>query len=328
MRAIQAATYGDSSVLSLNDAPVPEPGDDEALVKLEYAGINFIDVYMREGRYKESRTYINSPPFTIGMEGSGTIAKTGPGVSHIKEGDRVAYCLSLGSYAEYAAVPAWRLVKVPDDVDLQIGAALMLQGCTAHYLSHSLFPLEEGHTCLIHAAAGGVGQTLVQLAKLRGAYVIATAGTDEKAEIARACGADFAINYNETDFAQVVEDITDGRKADVVYDSVGAATYERSMKCLKKRGTLALFGAASGRVPPIDPIELAESGSIFLTRPHQADYMQNFSEINNRAQDLFGHIAAGRLKAVIDTVFPIQDAKTAHDTIEGRLTKGKLLLEI
>jgi len=328
MRAIQASRYGDSSVLTLNDAPVPEPGDDDVLVKLDCAGINFIDVYMREGRYKDSRTYLNAPPFTIGMEGAGTIASLGKNVTHVQDGDRVAYCLSLGSYAEYAVVPAWRLVKIPDGIETNIGAALMLQGCTAHYLSHSLFPLEDGHTCLIHAAAGGVGQILTQLAKLRGAYVIATVGTDEKADIARQRGADFAINYNEADFAKVVKDITDGRMVDVVYDSVGAATYERSMTCLKKRGTLALFGAASGRVPPIDPIELAESGSLFLTRPHQADYMQDHNEINGRAQDLFNYVAAGKLRVNIDTVFPLQDAKTAHDTIEGRQTKGKLLLEI
>ena len=328
MRAIQASEYGDSSVLTLNDAPIPEPGDGEALVKLSCAGINFIDVYMREGRYKDSHTYKNSPPFTVGMEGAGTVAKLGGNVAHLQEGDRIAYCLSLGSYAEYAVVPAWRLVKIPDDIDTHIGAALMLQGSTAHYLSHSLFPLEPGHTCLIHAAAGGVGQTLTQLAKIRGAYVIATVGSDEKAEIARQRGADFAINYNEADFAQVVKDITDGRMVDVVYDSVGAATYERSMKCLKKRGTLALFGAASGRVPPIDPIDLAEAGSLFLTRPHQADYMQTHDEINGRAQELFGYVAAGKLHVTIDALFPLADAKTAHDTIEGRQTKGKLLLEI
>ena len=328
MRAIQVSEYGDSSVLTLNDAPVPEPGDDEVLVKLTCAGINFIDVYMREGRYKDSHTYKNNPPFTVGMEGAGAVAKLGGNVTHLQEGDRVAYCLSLGSYAEYAVVPAWRLVKIPDGVDTHVGAALMLQGSTAHYLSHSLFPLEDGHTCLIHVAAGGVGQILTQLAKILGAYVIATVGNDEKAEIARQRGADFVINYNESDFAEVVQEITDGRMVDVVYDSVGAVTYERSMKCLKKRGMLALFGAASGRVPPIDPIDLAEAGSLFLTRPHQADYMQDHNEINSRAQDLFGYVAAEKLHVTIDTLFPLEDAKTAHDTIEDRQTKGKLLLEI
>ena len=283
---------------------------------------------MREGRYKDSRTYLNNPPFTIGMEGAGTVASLGKNVTHVQDGDRVAYCLSLGSYAEYAVVPAWRLIKIPDGVETNIGAALMLQNCTAHYLLRSLFPLESGHTCLIHAAAGGAGQTLTQLAKVLGAYVIATVGTDKKAEIARKRGADFAINYNEADFAEVVKDIADGRVVDVVYVSVGAATYERSMKCLKKRGTLVLFGAASGRVPPIDLIELAESGSLFLTRPHQADYMQDHEEINGRAQDLFGYVATGKLHVTIDTVFPLEDAKTAHDTIEGRQTKGKLLLAV
>ncbi|MEQ8195414.1 MAG: quinone oxidoreductase [Rhodospirillales bacterium] len=328
MRAVQAIEYGGASVLHLNDAPVPEPGGGEALVRLEYAGINFIDIYMREGKYRASHTYPNKPPFTIGMEGAGTVAKLGPGAEGLEEGDRVAYCLSLGSYAEYAVVPAWRLVKIPKNVDLKIGAALMLQGCTAHYLSHSLFPLKQGHTCLIHAAAGGVGQTLTQLAKLRGAYVIATVGTDEKAEIARRRGADFAINYNEADFAEVVMDITDGRKVDVVYDSVGLATYERSMKCLRKRGTLVIFGGASGQTPPISPLDLAEAGSIFLTRPHQADYMQDHAEIDGRAQDLFGHVAAGRLHVTIDRMFPLEDARAAHAAIEGRRTKGKLLLEI
>lgn len=327
MKAARVTEYGDSSKLRLEEAPTPEPKAGEALVKLARAGINFIDVYMRQGVYKTSHTYKNSPPFVPGMEGSGWVAKLGEGVSGLKAGDRVAWCLSLGSYAEYAAVPAWRLMKIPDAVDFEVATALQLQGCTAHYLSHSLFPLKPGHTCLVHAAAGGVGQILVQLAKLKGARVLATVGTREKAKIVEALGGE-PIVYTETEFAPRVKEMTQGAGCDVVYDSVGQATFMHSLKCLKKRGTLALFGGASGAVKSIDPLDLAEAGSIFFTRPHMADYMNSAEVIAERARDMFGHVAAGRVKVTIDRVFPLADARTAHDTIESRGTRGKLLLKV
>ena len=328
MWAIQITEYGDSGRLALTEAMAPEPAAGEALVKIAYAGVNFIDVYMRQGVYRNIQTYRNAPPFTIGMEGSGTVAAVGPGGDGIKAGDRVAYCLSLGSYAERAAVPAWRLVQVPDDVPLDIATTLMLQGSTAHYLTHSLFPLQPGHVCLIHAAAGGVGQLAVQLARRRGARVLATVGSAEKAHIVRALGADAAIPYREADFAEAVLRATDGRGVDVVYDSVGQATFEGSLKCLARRGVLALFGGSSGAVTRVSPLHLAEAGSVFLTRPHLADYTADADEVKARAADLFGDWRDGGLKVTIDRILPLAGAADAHDLLEGRQTKGKLLLAV
>ena len=326
MRAVQVAGYGGAECLVLGEVPVPEPGEGEVLVRLACAGINFIDVYMRKGVYRQSQTYRNAPPFTPGMEGAGTVAAVGPGVEGFSAGERVAYCLSLGSYAEYAVVPAWRLVKVPDGIDLPVATTLMLQGCTAHYLTHSLFPLAAGHTCLIHAGAGGVGQLLIQLAVMRGARVIATVGSAEKAAIARSLGADPAILYDEVDFAQAVHEATEGRGVDVAYDSVGEATFLKSLECLKRRGVCALFGGASGAVKSVNPLDLAEAGSVFLTRPHLADYLANAEEIRGRAGELFALAGDGRLEVTIDREFPLAEAARAHETIEGRKTKGKLLL--
>jgi NADPH2:quinone reductase len=328
MRAVQVSRYGDSSVLTYGEAPEPSPGEGQALVRLAYAGVNFIDVYTRQGVYKRSETYKNTPPFVPGMEGSGWVAKIGPGIQGLKEGDRVAWCLSLGSYAEYAVVPAWRLVKVPDGIGFPVATTLMLQGCTAHYQTHSLFPLKPGHTCLLHAGAGGVGQILTQLARIRGARVITTVGTPEKAEISRRLGTDPAIIYTQEDFVAAVMAATGGQGVDVVYDSVGQATFAKSLKCLKKRGTISLFGGASGAVKSVDPLDLAEAGSVFLTRPHMADYMRTAEEIRGRAQDMFEHVKSGRVKVTIDREFPLADARQAHETIESRGTKGKLLLKV
>ncbi len=328
MKTISIPAFGGPEQLQLMDMPQPRPGDGEALIKLEYAGINFIDVYMRSGHYARSQTYKTPLPMTLGMEGAGTIAELGAGVADLKVGDRVAWCIVRGSYAEYAVVPAWRLVKVPPEVPLNIATALMLQGCTAHYLSHSAFVLAPGKTCLVHAAAGGVGQLLTQLAKLGGAMVIATVGSKEKAEIARSRGADHVILYRDTDFREEVMKITGGQGVDVVYDAVGKDTIHKSIRSLKKRGLCVNYGGASGLVAAVEPLELAEAGSVFFTRPHLADYIATAEELRGRAADLFSHYSGGKLTVAIDREFPLAQAADAHRYLEGRNTKGKLLLGI
>ncbi|MCH7544304.1 MAG: quinone oxidoreductase [Proteobacteria bacterium] len=328
MKAIVVEGYGGAEALTFADVPMPEPGDGEALVKLAYAGVNFIDVYIRSGLYARSDTYAQTPPMVIGMEGAGEVAALGPGAGDLGEGDRVAYCLSLGSYAEYATVPAWKLVKVPHEVPLDIAAALQLQGSTAHYLTQSLFALGPGHWCLVHAGAGGVGQLVIQLAKARGATVIATVGGADKAGIARARGADHVIDYRQDDFVAAVGEITGGKGVDVVYDSVGKDTIKGSLKCLKPRGVLSNNGASSGAVTAIDPMDLAEAGSVFFTRPHLADYIADADERNLRAGDLFRLWREGSLTVTIDRELPLSAAARAHRAIEGRQTKGKLLLRI
>ena len=326
MKAIQVSDYGGVDVLRLAEVDTPRPGPGEILVRVHYAGVNFIDVYTREGVYRHSHTYANKPPFTLGREAGGVVEEVGEGVTEVVPGDRVAWCLVLGSYAEYAVVPAWRVVPVPDEVDLQPATALMLQGCTAHYLSHSLFPIAPGHSALVHAAAGGVGQLLVQLAKIRGARVLATVGSPDKAAIARSRGADVVIEYDETDFRDAVLEATGGEGVHVVYDAVGRATFERSLASVRRRGTLLLFSGASCQGESVCPLDLAEAGSVFLTRPHMADYMRDSTEIRGRADDMFGHLAAGRLQVAIDRVLPLADAAAAHRILEGRGTTGKLLL--
>jgi len=257
MKAIAVREFGGADRLEVADLPRPEPGPGEVLVKVAHAGVNFIDIYMRSGVYKRSDTYQTPLPMVLGMEGAGTIVALGEGVTSHRVGEMVAWCLSRGSYAEYAAVPAWRLVGVPPGVPMPVAAALMLQGMTAHYLTHSAFPLKKGDFCLVHAAAGGVGQLLVQLAKLRGAIVIATVGSREKAELANARGADYTIIYSEEDFQPLARDLTGGRGVDVVYDSVGKDTLARSLKSLRRRGTCILFGGSSGIVECVDPLDLA-----------------------------------------------------------------------
>ena len=319
MRAVAVTEFGGPEKLALIDVPVPKPAAGEALVKLEYAGVNFIDVYMRSGEYARSQTYKTPLPMVVGMEGIGTVE--GSGV-------RVAYCIVRGSYAEYAAVPAWRLVKVPADVPSPVAVTLMLQGLTAHYLSHSAFALERGHTCLVHAAAGGVGQLLVQCAKLRGATVIGTAGSAEKAAIAKARGADHVILYREKDFREEVMRLTGGRGADVVYDAVGKDTIARSIRSLRRRGLCINYGGASGLVRSIEPLELGEAGSVFFTRPHLADYIASPEELAWRAGDLFAAWREGKLVVTVDREFPLAEAGAAHRYLEARNTKGKLLLRI
>jgi len=328
MRAIQVLDYGEAETLTTTEIPRPVPGDGEAQVQVAYAGVNFIDVYMRRGMYANNRAYATSLPLTLGMEGAGIVTATGPGVNDIATGDRVAYCLNLGSYAEFAVVPTWKLVKLPRDVSLAIGAAIMLQGCTAHYLSHTLFPLASGHTCLVHAGAGGVGQLLIQLAKMRGARVLTTVGNDEKADIARRRGADEVILYRDTDFRQAVMAVTGGEGVDVVYESVGRETFDDSILSLKHRGTCVLFGASSGAVTSMNPQILADAGSVFLTRPNLADYMASREEIADRAGTLFDALTRANLDVAIDGKFPLANAAEAQLILEERKTTGKLVLEV
>ena len=328
MRAIQVLDYGEAETLTTTEIPRPVPGDGEAQVQVAYAGVNFIDVYMRRGMYANNRAYATSLPLTLGMEGAGIVTATGPGVNDIATGDRVAYCLNPGSYAEFAVVPTWKLVKLPRDVSLAIGAAIMLQGCTAHYLSHTLFPLASGHTCLVHAGAGGVGQLLIQLAKMRGARVLTTVGNDEKADIARRRGADEVILYRDTDFRQAVMAVTGGEGVDVVYESVGRETFDDSILSLKHRGTCVLFGASSGAVTSMNPQILADAGSVFLTRPNLADYMASREEIADRAGTLFDAFTRANLDVAIDGKFPLANAAEAQLILEERKTTGKLVLEV
>ena len=328
MKAVQIDAYGGPGNMVVREVPVPEPGSGEALVRLRYAGVNYTDVYNRNGLYAKSHTYANSPPFTLGREGGGVVERVGADVTSVAPGDRVAWCLALGSYAEAAVVPAWRLVKVPEGLGMPQATTLMLQGCTAHYLTHSLFRLEPGMRCLVHAAAGGVGQCLVALAKHLGAEVFATAGTEDKARIAASLGADHVIPYSRQDFAARVRDVTGGRGVDVVYDSVGRATIEGSMRSLAPRGTLVNFGAASGAVESIEPLALAEAGSLFFTRPHMADYMRDAEEIGWRGRAMFEHHVAGRVPATVDRVLPLEAAAEAHRMLEARATRGKLLLKV
>jgi len=328
VKAIGIREFGGPETLESMEVDKPRPGAGEVLVRVGVAGVNYIDVYMRSGIYNRSQTYETPLPMVLGMEGAGVVAARGPDVDGFREGDSVAWCLSRGSYAEYAVVPAWRLVKVPAGVPPAVATALMLQGMTAHYLTHSAFPLEEGHTCLVHAASGGVGQLVVQLAKMRGARVIATVGSREKAELAGERGADFCILYREDDFLPIVKELTGGKGVDVVYDSVGKDTIARSIRSLRRRGTCIMFGTSSGVVDCIEPLELAEAGSVFFTRPHLADYTASAKEIAWRGDSMFQAAATGRLVVSIDREFPLTDARKAHETLEARQSRGKLLLRV
>lgn len=303
------------------ELPVPTPKPNEALVNIKAAGVNFIDVYVREGRYPTSLPFVN------GQEGAGLVTEVGSEVTTLKPGDRVAYTSSLGSYAEYAAVPASRLVKIPDELDFEQAAAAMLQGMTAHYLLHSSYPLKKGETALIHAAAGGVGLLLVQMAKKIGARVIATAGTKEKAQLARDAGADECIVYTEADFETETKRLSDGAGVQVVYDGVGKATFDKDLNVLRPRGYLVLFGGSSGAVPPFDLIKLSQKGSLFITRPTLAHYTLTREELEWRANDVLQSIARGELKLRIHKVYPLADAAQAHRDLESRKTTGKLLLK-
>ena len=308
--------------MELVETPTPAPGPKQALVRIAASGVNFIDVYFRSGLYKADS------PVTLGSEAAGTVEAIGPGVTEVAVGDRVAYAMARGSYAEYAVVPAAMLVKIPGHLDFQTAAAAMLQGMTAHYLTHSTYPLKSGDTCLVHAAAGGAGGLIVQMAKMLGARVIGTAGSQEKVRIARDHGADEAIVYTEQDFEAEVKRLTNGRGVDVVYDSVGKTTFDKSLNSLRPRGTLALFGQSSGPVPPFDANILNGKGSLYLTRPSLAHYVLTRDELLWRAGDVLNWIDSGKLKLRIDRSFPLADAAAAHRALEGRHTAGKLILTV
>lgn len=320
MKHIQVSKHGGPEELKLVESPVPAPGAGQALVKLTASGVNFIDVYFRSGLYKADL------PFTPGNEGSGIVESVGAGVTDLKPGTRVAYAMQRGSYAEYAVVAASQLVPLPDSVDLKTAAAAMLQGMTAHYLTHSTFPLKPGDKALVHAAAGGAGRLIVQMAKMLGATVYGTAGTDAKAAIAKEAGADEVIIYTRDDFAVKVKELTGGTGVDVIYDSVGASTFLKGLDLLRPRGTMALFGQSSGPVDPIDPNILNPKGSLFLTRPSLAHHCLTREELLWRAGDVLGWIGSGKLKLRIDKTYPLADAAEAHRDLEGRKTAGKLLL--
>jgi NADPH2:quinone reductase len=320
VKAIRVHASGGPEVLEYEDVPEPGPKPGEAVVRIDAAGVNFIDTYQRSGAYKIPL------PCVLGQEGAGTVTAVAPGVTGVKAGDKVAWTGILGSYAESHAVPADRLVALPAGVTTRQGAAIMLQGMTAHYLATSTYPLKAGDTCLVHAGAGGVGLLLTQIAKLRGARVITTVSTDEKAKLSREAGADHVVLYTSQDFEEEVKTITGGKKVQVVYDSVGRTTFDKSLNCLAPRGMLVLFGQSSGPVPPFDAQALSQKGSLFLTRPTLVNYISTREELQQRSSDLFGWIAAGRLRLRTEFEFPLKDAAEAHRALEGRKTTGKVLL--
>ena len=320
MKAIQVKQTGGPEVMQLSDLPIPQPKPNEAVVKINASGVNFIDVYYREGRYKAEL------PFVLGQEAAGVISAIGSDVKGLAVGDRVAYTMQMGAYAEYAAVGAAHLVKIPEGVTDRQAAAAMLQGMTAHYLAYDTYPLKKGETALIHAAAGGVGLLLVQMAHNIGARVIATVSTEEKAKLAREAGADEVILYTQTDFESETRRLTAGKGLDVVYDSVGKTTFDKGLNLLRQRGTMALFGGSSGAVAPFDPIILTQKGSLFLTRPSLGAYIATPEELQHRASAVFAMIGAGKLKLRVEHIYPLEQAQQAHRDLEGRKTTGKLLL--
>jgi NADPH2:quinone reductase len=320
MKAIQVKHTGGPEVLGLVELPVPEPKANEAVVKIVAAGVNFIDVYFREGRYKAV------VPFVPGQEAAGDVVAVGSAVTGVRVGDRVGYTTVLGSYAEYAAVPADRLVKIPEGVSCEQAAASLLQGMTAQYLLYSTYPLKKGETALAHAAAGGVGLLLVQMAHNLGARVIGTVSTAEKAKFAREAGADDVILYTQVDFEVETRRLTNGKGVDVVYDSVGKTTFEKGLNVIRPRGYMVLYGGSSGPVPPFDPILLSQKGSLYLTRPTLAQYIATREELEERSQAVFGMIAAGKLKLRIEHTYPLKDVAQAHRDLEARKTTGKVLL--
>jgi NADPH:quinone reductase len=321
MKAIQIRETGGPEVLELVELPIPVPGPGQVLIRVEAIGMNFIEIYFRKGQYKTTL------PTVPGSEAAGTVEECGAGVSGFKPGDMVASTAVLGSYAEYALVAAAQLVKVPAGVTPEQAAAALLQGMTAHYLTHSTFPLKAGETCLVHAGAGGVGLLLTQMAARIGARVITTVSTKEKAQLSREAGASDVILYTTQDFVSEVKRLTNGKGVDVVYDSVGKTTFEGSLDCLRPRGLLALFGGSGGAVPPFDPIQLSGKGSLFLTRPTLWHYIQTREELEGRANDVLGWVADGALKLRMEHVYSLTEAGKAQSDMENRRTTGKILLE-
>ncbi|MEA3336471.1 MAG: quinone oxidoreductase [Chloroflexota bacterium] len=320
MKAIRVHEFGGPEVMKFEDVPLPEPGEGEARVRIEAAGLNYIDTYHRTGLYPVGL------PMTPGMEGAGVVDTIGPGVVGVMPGDRVAYCMALGAYADYAIVPSSKLVPLPAAVSSEAAAAALLQGMTAHYLALSTYPLTPGDRALVHAAAGGVGLLLVQIAKIAGATVYGTVSTEEKAQLAREAGADEVILYSKMDFEQAIMDLTDGQGVDVVYDSVGQSTFEKSLNCLRPRGLLALFGQSSGPVPPVDLQILNQKGSLFITRPTLGHYVIDRNELMSRAGDVLMWMTEGSLDVRIDRTMPLSEAAEAHRLLQGRKTAGKVLL--
>jgi NADPH2:quinone reductase len=320
MKAIQVPKTGGVEVLSFLDLPVPQPKPNEVIVKIAASGVNYIDVYFREGRYPIT------PPFILGQEAAGVVSEAGSGVKDFKLGERVAYTGITGAYAEYQAVPADRLVRLPASITDQQAAAAMLQGTTAHYLTRSTYPLKSGDIALVHAAAGGVGLLLVQMAKALGARVIGTVSTEEKAQLAREAGADDVIFYTKQDFEVETKRLTDGKGVHVIYDGVGKTTFDQGLNCLRPRGYLILYGASSGFVPPFDLNKLAQKGSLFVTRPALGHHIATHEELQQRATDVLNMISSGKLKLRIEHLYPLKDAQQAQRDLEGRKTTGKLLL--
>ncbi len=320
MKAIRISQYGGAEVLSFEDIDVADPGEGQVRITIEAAGVNFIDTYHRTGLYPLNL------PLTLGLEGAGIVNAVGAGVSTLTEGDRVAWKSVEGSYAEQVVAAAAEVVKIPSDVATKTAAAVMLQGLTSHYLVNSTYPIREGDTCLVHAAAGGVGLLLVQMAKMRGARVIGTTSTEEKAALARGAGADDIVLYTERDFEAEVLRLTDSQGVEVVYDSVAQATWEKSINCLKPRGYMVFFGNASGPVPPIDPLLLSQKGSIYLTRPTLNSYTQTREEYLQRTSEVMGWIQDGSLDVRIGEEHPLENTAEAHKRLEGRQTTGKVLL--
>jgi len=320
MKAVRIHAPGGPEALKYEDAPQPAPKAGEAVVKVDAAGLNYMDVYVRTGAYK------GEYPMTLGVEAGGTVSAVGPNVSDVQVGDKVAYTGIPGAYAEYATVPAARLVKMPAGLSTKQGAAAMLQGMTAHYLACSTYPLKKGDTCLVHAAAGGVGLLLCQIAKLRGARVIGTVSTDEKAKLAREAGADEVIRYTTQDFEAEVKRLTDGKGLQVVYDAVGKTTFDKSLNCLAPRGLLALYGQSSGPIGPFDVAQLGAKGSLFLTRPSLTAYIASREDLVQRSTELLGWIRDGKVRLRTEFEFPLKDAAEAHRALEGRKTTGKVLL--
>ena len=326
MKAIVIRKYGGPEVLEVAESEKPSPGPGEIAVDLAFAGVNFTDIYRRQGHYARSSTYLTELPHVLGIEAGGTIEQVGENVADLRVGDKVVFFAPNGTYAQTAVANATKTAQVPDGVALDVAVAMTIQGLTAHYLSHSAFALKPGDTCLVHAAAGGVGQLLVQIAKLRGATVLATTGSAEKADIAKRLGADVVIPYRETDFREAVLQATGGRGVDVVYDSIGKDTLHASIRSLRPRGLCVLFGHSSGLVDAIAPMALAEAGSVFLTRPHMQHYVATREEFAGRMADLFRWVSEGKLKVGIDRILPLERAAEAHALLESRATKGKVLL--
>jgi NADPH:quinone reductase len=320
MKAIEVKQVGGPEAMQVAELPTPEPKANEAVVKLAASGVNFVDVYYREGRYKAPI------PLVLGQEGAGVVTAVGADVNTVKLGDRVAWTGVQGSYAEYAAIPADRLVPIPKGVSDEQAASVMLQGMTAHYLSHNTYPLKQGETALVHAAAGGVGLLLTQMAHNIGARVIATVSTEEKAELARGAGAHDVILYTKSDFEMETKRLTGGKGVDVVYDSVGKTTFEKGLNVLRPRGMMVLFGGSSGAVPPFDLIALSQKGSLYVTRPSLVHYISTREELVARSSAVFGMISTGRLNLRIEHTYPLAEAQRAHRDLEGRKTTGKLLL--